>query len=121
MTALKFPKPPSRLAEKQKRRAYESRQMRECFGLVDKREMYRCRVCKRAVNPTTTSQLDRGHHHHVVYRSLGGEHKTEDVCLLCAFCHHAVHNATMRLTGNANKELKLERHTEGGWRVDRWV
>jgi 5-methylcytosine-specific restriction endonuclease McrA len=74
--------------------------------------------------------LEAAHHHHLVYRSKGGQHEPSNTILLCVKCHAALHNGEIALSGDANARaaesgrlcgVKLERHTAAGWRVERWL
>lgn len=117
-----FPKP-SRFGEKVKRRALARQQQREVYAAVTARDGHSCRVCRRWTNPNAVALLERGEHHHLVYRSLGGKDETDNVILACASCHREEHEHRIRLSGHADKRqgVKLERLTEAGWRVERWI
>ena len=102
--------------------------MKAAFAQVTARDGRCCRVCKRRVGGV--GMLEAGHHHHLQYRSKGGEHTTDNLVLLCVACHQAVHDAEIRLSGDADARahesgvlcgVKLERYAEGGWRVERMV
>ena len=102
--------------------------MRACYAAVDRRDGPACRVCGARVGGLGT--LDARHHHHLVYRSKGGAHETGNCLSLCVQCHAAVHNAEIRLSGDADARLaesgrlggvRLERWTESGWKVERYV
>lgn len=119
------PKPTPRWVDKAKKRAEESRVMKDAFRAVSSRDGYCCRVCRRAVG--AIGLLEAGHHHHLQYRSTGGRHDTDNLVLLCVRCHQAVHDAEIRLSGDANLRspegtlcgVVLERYSEGGWRKER--
>lgn len=122
------PKPAPRWLEKAKRRADEARAMKACYAAVDARDGRCCRVCRKRVGGI--GLLEAAHHHHLIYRSRGGTHETATVLTLCVACHQAVHDAKIRLTGNADERsphtgalcgVRLERYTEGGWKVERMV
>lgn len=128
-----IPKGPSRFAQKQQKRAEEARQMRICYDQVDKRDGFRCRVCRKACSPSAVGMLERAHHHHLTYRSQGGEHLSRNVCLLCPSCHDALHTkCTLRLEGDADQRDPLTKKLNGiavyvpaenahGWQISRWV
>ena len=87
-----------------KRRAKKARARRSLYGkvcqLVDARDNPYCRVCGNTLH-------SGAHHHHIVFRSLGGKHTTENVCLVCPECHKDLHDHKVTLTGNANEELSV--------------
>lgn len=124
---LKFPKPPSRFSEKQRKRAEEAREMREVYAKVTARDHSACRVCGRFQSPRAVGMLERLHHHHVQYRSQGGPTTTANVVCLCSACHAAIHDANLRVTGDADLRdahgylcgLVIERRTESGWQTER--
>lgn len=120
------PKPTRQWLNKATKKADEARQMKACFAAVTTRDGHACRVCKRRVGGM--GLLEAGHHHHLAYRSRGGTHTTENVVLLCVQCHSAVHDAEIRLTGDADLRsphtgalvgVVLERYSEGGWKKER--
>lgn len=74
--------------------------------------------------------VERGERHHLQYRSKGGGHETANVLLICRTCHDAVHvKGTLKLSGDADLRdergnlsgVKVERATDSGWKVDKWV
>lgn len=89
-----------------KRRKRKAAVRRSLYGkvckAVDKRDGPYCRVC---LLPLTTG----AHHHHIVFRSLGGQHTTANVCLVCPPCHVAIHHKRIIVTGNADEQLHIER------------
>lgn len=120
------PKPTPRWMEKAKKVADAKKAERECYAQVDRRDVHCCRVCRARVGGI--GMLQAVHHHHLVYRSKGGDHDTSNVVSLCVKCHHAVHNGEIRLSGNADERnsvgilsgVKLERGTDSGWKVEGW-
>ena len=48
-------------------------------------------------------------HHHIVFRSQGGEDTTANLCTVCFRCHADIHDRRIRVTGNANETLTIER------------
>ena len=120
------PKPAPRWRTKQQARAAEAKQMKEAFRQVEARDGRACRVCKRRLQ--SIGVVDGWHHHHLQYRSRGGEHTTDNLVLLCPKCHTAVHDAEIRLSGDADLRSKhtgalcgvvLEQYSEAGWRKER--
>ena len=88
---------------------------------VNERDDYRCRVCGRRPSLTSLSLRERGHHHHIVYRSRGGMDFTANIVLLCAQCHDLVHiKKALAIEGNADEApwLTMSRRDEDGvWYV----
>jgi 5-methylcytosine-specific restriction endonuclease McrA len=122
------PKPSPRWLDKAKRRAAEAKAIKDCYAQVDARDGHACRVCQARVGGVGI--LEAVHHHHLVYRSKGGSHDASNVLSLCVKCHHALHNGEIALSGDANARLaesgrlcgvKLERYSDAGWRVERWL
>jgi hypothetical protein len=82
---------------------------RDVYRTVTLREQHRCRICRAWCNLDGLSLLDKGHHHHIVYRSAGGGTDTANVCLLCASCHNDEHRHRISIEGNADVALTLKR------------
>lgn len=123
---LAIPKPPPRWKDKAKKLAAEVKAQKECYAQVDRRDSFCCRVCRARVGGV--GMLQAVHHHHLVYRSRGGDHDTANVVSLCVKCHSAVHNGEIRLSGNADERnhigvlsgVKLERADDAGWKAEGW-
>lgn len=105
----------------------EDRTEREVYALVTAREENRCRVCTKWCNPHAIGVLYRAHHHHVIYRSLGGLTTTRNVILICPDCHQDEHKGKLRITGDADIReggkligICVERPTDGVWEVVKW-
>lgn len=121
--SLAIPKPEPRWMEKAKKIAADKKAERECYAQVDRRDSHCCRVCHARVGGI--GMLQAVHHHHIVYRSKGGDHDTANVVSLCVKCHHAIHNGELRITGDADARnsigvlcgLTLEKAGESGWEV----
>ncbi len=112
---------PSRVdTAKAKKREAEANQ-REVYRLVTIRDKGRCRACGKACSPYAVSLLDKAHHHHIAFRSAGGEDSTANVCLLDSGCHDAVHvKRTLAIEGNADIALTFsKRDADGRWFVFR--
>lgn len=92
----------SRREEQQRERATAAAVWLAVCRAVDKRDDRRCRVCGRRTNADAITLLDRGHRHHLQYRSLGGPDSTANVCTLCADCHEDEHRGRITLSGNAD-------------------
>ena len=99
----------------------DEKQWRAVCQLVTRRDGRRCRACGRRTNPEGLTLLDRGHHHHVVFRSAGGADVSSNVCLLCARCHDEVHRYGLRVEGNADEVLTVTRwNLETGKVIETW-
>jgi hypothetical protein len=99
-TIFAFPKGQPRVAAKlHKDRADEAAE-KKCYAKVDERDGRCCTfpACRRTMR----------HHHHIVYRSKGGQHDTRTVTSLCVKHHAWVHGGLVQVAGNANKPLKLK-------------
>jgi 5-methylcytosine-specific restriction endonuclease McrA len=84
--------------------------------VVDARDKRECRVCGVRSNPNGTGLLDRGHRHHIVYRSAGGQDISSNLVTLCAACHNAEHKHQLRIEGNADDALTIWRlDDDGAW------
>ncbi len=101
------PKPESRTRTKARVKRLAQKHPRTVMQAVDARDKRQCRVCK-----ITTSAYDLArhpHHHHITYRSKGGQDTVENVILLCASCHDQVHRSgKLRLIGQSDN-LQIER------------
>lgn len=86
-------------AAKNRRKAVRYRQV--CRA-VDARDGMACRVCGRLC-------VTNGHHHHLVFRSRGGQDTAANVILICASCHDDIHAHRLTVTGNGNGGLHIER------------
>lgn len=123
---LAIPKPAPRWKDKAKRAAENTRILKAAYGAVDKRDGHCCRVCHKRVGGI--GMLYAAHHHHLVYRSLGGQDETKNIVTLCVGCHSAQHNGEIRLSGDADHRnqigclsgVKLERATDAGWKPEGW-
>jgi len=62
------------------------------------RDRDRCRVCRSTLGVQV---------HHIVYRSRGGDHSTENLVCLCFNCHRDVHDHRLTIAGNADTDLVL--------------
>jgi 5-methylcytosine-specific restriction endonuclease McrA len=111
-------KPKPRVVERAERVKAKTSKRREVYALVNRRDQYRCRACGLACDPSATDILKKGHHHHVRYRSRGGDDETANICILCAFCHAAVHRRDLGVSGNADSTLVFSgqcRTRDGHW------
>lgn len=116
---------PTRHATAKERRAEAERIWRELCRLVDARDGKACRCCDKRSDPEATGLLVRGHRHHIVYRSAGGQDTTANVVTICADCHAAEHANRLRIDGvqgeaDADKALIFWRKDEQGvWFIGR--
>src|ERR1044072_3390842 len=90
MSHRSFPKPVPRLVDRIASKRLADQAWTACKRLVDKRDRYRCRSCKRRVIKTLTLCPERAEHHHLVSRRLLPKALIACphlVVLLCAQCH----------------------------------
>ena len=45
------------------------------------------------------------HHHHILWRSRGGQHTTQNLVLVCAACHRLIHDHLLDVSGDADGTL----------------
>lgn len=106
---------PSRRETKAARKAAEESAWRAVCKAVDARDGKACRCCDKRSDPDATGLLERGHRHHIVYRSAGGKDETSNLVTLCGNCHEAEHRHRLQI---------VERSTDGAdgplsfWRKD---
>ncbi len=105
MTSLS--KPISRAEERRDKLAMRKQIERAVYRAVDARDQYRCRACGKRLGGKTL--VDRTEHHHIKFRSAGGETTTANVCCLCQEHHADVQAYRMTIEGDANKPLKIRR------------
>tara|TARA_R110000824_G_scaffold114851_1_gene265648 strand:+ start:804 stop:1097 length:294 start_codon:yes stop_codon:yes gene_type:complete len=67
---------------------------RRVCSVVDERDGDACRCCGVWVG-------DARHHHHIVYRSQRGTDSADNLLVLCARCHDAVHRHDVNISGDA--------------------
>ena len=110
MTHQTFPKPTSRLKAKNRtvtklrkaKRRKAEKVKRSVYELVDERDEKRCVPCRHYGRYTSHSLQ----HHHIIPRSLGGQHTTGNVICICAECHDAI-KKNLTITGNADKFMVI--------------
>ena len=103
-------KPVPRVVERAEKRRLRQRMQRDVYWLVTARDGRKCRACAASADPAALDSLKRGHHHHVRFRSRGGDNSTVNLVLLCALCHSAVHvTRELTITGNADSTLTMAR------------
>lgn len=105
----------SRVDEKRERRAEADTNWRKVCAEVTKRDAGHCRVCGRRCDPNALAMLQRGEHHHIVYRSAGGEDTTENVILACKGCHDDEHASRIRVEGNGDTGIEVWKPNDLGW------
>lgn len=102
-SALPHAKPRPRAAEKAAAKRRQAKADRAVYAAVTARDLGCCRACGVLETP-----MRPAHRHHIRYRSRGGETSTENVCLLCAACHSAIHAKRLRIVGtDANQPLQF--------------
>jgi hypothetical protein len=108
---------PSRLDDATTRERSKTQRRQDVYRKVDQRDRYRCRAYGTPADPYAPTLLQRGHHHHVQFRSQGGNDTTANLCLLSPTAHDEVHKRILFISGNADKTLRFK-HTKTGkvWR-----
>jgi len=106
-----FPKPAPRVVARAAWDAIAANQRRSVYAAVDRRDAYRCVACRKPADPRAMEMTRHGHHHHITFRSQGGQHVTGNVCLLCPVCHADIHAHRLTIAGNADRKLTIERVT----------
>ncbi len=100
--AFLLPKPRPHVFTKRDAKRERTNNQRSVWMSVSIRDRHQCRCCGRN---------DGLHHHHLVYRSRGGVETTENVALICAFCHALIHTRQLWIVGtNADRPLRFEIH-----------
>lgn len=111
---------PSRFGERKARKAEAEAQWRMVCALVDVRDGKACRCCDRRSDPDKAGLLERGHRHHITYRSAGGADLSHNIVTLCAACHDSEHRNQLKIEGNPDVALQFFRKTaDGGWYLTR--
>ncbi len=100
---------PSRHDQKKERKAITDLNWRTVCREVDKRDGKSCRGCDKRSDPEATGTLQRGHRHHIIYRSAGGMDTSDNLVTLCADCHNDEHQNRLRIEGNPNEALRFSR------------
>lgn len=92
-------------------------QWRAVCRVVDARDKRICRACERRSDPEAIGLTKRGHRHHILYRSAGGEDVSSNICTLCFQCHDDEHvKCTLQIEGDANDALTfLRKDADGLW------
>lgn len=97
-----LPKPRPHVFTKREAKRERENNQRSVWMAVSIRDQHKCRCCGRS---------DGLHHHHIVYRSKGGGESTDNVLLLCSYCHALVHTKQLWVLGtNADRRLAFEIH-----------
>ena len=109
------PKPASRVLVKRAKKAEAESNWRKVVKAVNARDGYKCRVCGKRCNPEAVTLLEKGHHHHIVYRSAGGEDTTANLVTLCVLCHDAEHRHELKIEGHGDTGLEVWRVNDAGW------
>lgn len=113
---------PSRFDQKKAAKLTAEALERAVFKQVDARDHRRCRVCGKASDPEAIGILERGHRHHIVYRSAGGSTESSNLVTLCAQHHSEEHQHRLRIDGSADEGLTFWKREDGGewfvWRSE---
>ena len=86
---------------------------------VDARDKRICRACGKRSELDAVGLLLRGHRHHIIYLSAGGEDVSSNLVTLCAKCHNAEHRHHLEIRGNADEKLEFWRFGKDNWYLDR--
>lgn len=79
----------------EKKRAADAAWRKVCKA-VDARDHRACRATGKKTNPDAVGLL-RGHRHHIVYRSAGGENTTANLVTLSAEAHNDEHQGRLQI------------------------
>jgi 5-methylcytosine-specific restriction endonuclease McrA len=111
---------PSRVEVRIARDAEVAANWRRVCRLVDQRDGRQCRSCGKRTDPDDVG-LQRGHRHHIQYKSACGPDETWNIVTLCAVCHNEEeHRHRLRIEGNADEALTFWRKdADGAWYVVR--
>jgi len=104
----------SRVDDKRERKAEAESNWRKVCAAVTKREASHCRVSGVRVDPNAPDMLRRGEHHHVVFRSAGGEDTTANVILVSLEVHKAIHAGRIQVEGNGDTGISIWRRGDDG-------
>lgn len=96
---------PSRLETRRKKVNDREANWRTVARQVDRRDNYRCRACGTSTNTDSLDPLEKGHRHHLTFRSKGGQDVASNLVTLCPRCHDAVH---------VKRSLRIEAQTAFG-------
>lgn len=109
-------------------RAEREAEIRRVYRCVDERDGHACRLCAVPISQSDHRLSRRVEHHHLDYRSRGGDHTTANLIRICRRCHELIHvKALLRVTGDADARdgqgrlcgLTVERFDAetGAWRA----
>lgn len=111
---------PSRVDEAKEKKAADDLAWRAVCLIVDRRDGRQCRCCDKRSDPEATGLLTRGHRHHLIYRSAGGEDVSSNLATLCGSCHSDEHHNKLRIEGNPDVALTFSRQDKDGeWYIVR--
>jgi hypothetical protein len=109
---------PSRFEMKKASKIEAVAHERAVYRQVDARDHRRCRACGKHSDPDALGLLERGHRHHIVYRSAGGPTESCNLVTLCAEHHSEEHQHRLRIDGSADDGLTFYRKADDGtWYV----
>ena len=78
-----------RVESRKKRDAESDAKQRAAYKAVDLRDGRTCRLCGEHADPYAVGLTKRAEHHHLTYRSAGGEDTTANLLIACAWCHES--------------------------------
>lgn len=110
---------PSRYDRAKQKKQDAEATWKEVCEVVDARDKRICRACGKHSRLDACTLLERGHRHHIVYRSAGGQDVSSNLVTLCAFDHNEEHQHRLSIRGDADKVLEFWRRNEDGWYLDR--
>lgn len=96
------PRPRPAIFDKRDQQRDKLNRQRSVYAAVSARDARQCRCCGRR---------EALHHHHLVFRSKQGVDSSENVLLLCRWCHSLLHARQLWILGkNADRRLTFELH-----------
>lgn len=112
---------------KDRKQAEQKAEIDACYQAVDLRDLSVCRVTGEFLTAGHADPHKRKERHHMIRRSRGGLHQTDNVITVSAFIHTQDHAGKVRLSGDANLKdqqgnfcgVKFERVTDQGWQTVR--
>lgn len=112
-----------------RRRKEQAEAIDQCYQAVDIRDQSVCRVTGEFLVAGHSDPHKRKERHHMIRRSRGGLHQTDNVLTVSGFIHAQDHAGKIRLSGDANLKdaqgnfcgVKYERITESGWQTVRML
>lgn len=95
--------------EKHVERKATTRQRRDSYLAVERRDAMLCRCCGKPLVRSTERRLDKLEHHHVYGREIKEAEHTWNIACICRECHDKRHvTRVLRITGNADRKLWMQ-------------